>query len=186
MIGNRIHRIPMAVTQGSSVAVVARSGAAHPEQQQRYGEQRYGQREPYNTGQRYSRDYDRGGGRGNERSVHGGELESGFDRGSSFDRGPFEDNREPPRYFGTGNYGDGGASYAGGFDEREGARRYGSLYGAEESERYERMDRYGAPERRYRSGPKGYTRSDERVREEISERLMMADSIDSSEVSLWW
>src|SRR6202000_1252377 len=38
--------------------------------------------------------------------------------------------------------------------------------------------------RRYPTGPKGYTRSDERIREDISERLMRSFHIDSSEVTV--
>lgn len=49
----------------------------------------------------------------------------------------------------------------------------------------ERRPRSVERERRpYRSGPKGYTRSDERIREDICERLMMADHVDSSEVTV--
>jgi osmotically-inducible protein OsmY len=40
------------------------------------------------------------------------------------------------------------------------------------------------PQRRYPPGPKGYQRSDERLREDISERLMLAHEIDSSEVTV--
>jgi BON domain len=44
----------------------------------------------------------------------------------------------------------------------------------------------GAPpqRRRYPLGPKGYKRSDERLREDISERLMQAYDIDSSDVTI--
>jgi hypothetical protein len=38
--------------------------------------------------------------------------------------------------------------------------------------------------RRYPPGPKGYQRSDERLREDISERLMEAGHIDSSDVTV--
>jgi osmotically-inducible protein OsmY len=38
--------------------------------------------------------------------------------------------------------------------------------------------------RRYPVGPKGYQRSDERLREDISERLMQAREIDSSDVTV--
>lgn len=40
------------------------------------------------------------------------------------------------------------------------------------------------PVRRYPPGPKGYRRSDERIREDLCERLMRARHIDSSEVSV--
>jgi hypothetical protein len=41
-----------------------------------------------------------------------------------------------------------------------------------------------APARPYRRGPKGYRRSDERIREDLCDRLMRARHIDSSEVSV--
>jgi hypothetical protein len=91
-----------------------------------------------------------------------------------FGEGPFADTSEAPRYFGSGNYGDGGASYTGGYDQRERTRYPGSLG----------EDTFRTSRPRYRTGPKGYTRSDERIREDISERLMLADGIDSSEVTV--
>ncbi len=39
-------------------------------------------------------------------------------------------------------------------------------------------------QRRYARGPKGYERSDDRIREDVSDRLMYRDDIDSSEVSV--
>ena len=38
--------------------------------------------------------------------------------------------------------------------------------------------------RRYRRGPKGFRRSDERILDDIATRLMSRDDIDSSEVTL--
>jgi len=49
---------------------------------------------------------------------------------------------------------------------------------------YEPQFGAGEEPRRNRTGPKGYTRSDERIREDICERLMLADSIDPSDVSV--
>lgn len=40
------------------------------------------------------------------------------------------------------------------------------------------------PARRYPQGPKGYRRSDERIREDLCDRLMRARHIDSSEVTV--
>ncbi|MGH8268531.1 MAG: BON domain-containing protein [Steroidobacteraceae bacterium] len=91
----------------------------------------------------------------------------------------------PPRYLGTGFPGRGGPGFTGGYygfgsgslepDWRSG-RRHAS--GSDE----------GAPEwraaPRYPPGPKGYQRSDERLREDISERLMQAQYIDSSDVTV--
>jgi hypothetical protein len=143
----------------------------------------YGQREPYNArgGSRRSR----WGGPWNDEGSRYSESQYGMRRSRfepygdryepQFGEGPFADTSESPGYFGSGNYGDGGASYTGGFDQRYRTRYPGSLG----------EDTFSSGgSRRYRTGPKGYTRSDERIREDISERLMLADSIDSSEVSI--
>lgn len=42
----------------------------------------------------------------------------------------------------------------------------------------------GAGQRRFNKGPKGYSRSDERIKEDISEQLMSEEGIDPSEVSI--
>jgi hypothetical protein len=91
----------------------------------------------------------------------------------------------PPRYLGTGFPGRGGPGFTGGY--------YGFGSGTLEPDwRSGRRDPVGeaspgpdrrAP-RRYPPGPKGYQRSDERLREDISERLMEARYIDSSDVTV--
>ncbi|MGH8294161.1 MAG: BON domain-containing protein [Steroidobacteraceae bacterium] len=91
----------------------------------------------------------------------------------------------PPRYLGTGFMGRGGPGFTGGY--------YGFGTGSLEPDwRAGRRHRVGegSPEldwlaqRRYPPGPKGYQRSDERLREDISERLMQARDIDSSDVTV--
>ena len=92
----------------------------------------------------------------------------------------------PPRYLGTGFPGRGGPGFTGGHygfgsgslepDWRAGRRHPAGGEGSLES------DRRPAP--RYPPGPKGYQRSDERLREDISERLMAARYIDSSDVTV--
>jgi hypothetical protein len=64
--------------------------------------------------------------------------------------------------------------------DREGWRsgRSGGSYGERG------RDRPGFFQRLFKRGPKGYQRSDERLREDISERLMYAMEIDSSEVTV--
>jgi hypothetical protein len=99
-----------------------------------------------------------------------------------------------PNYFGAGAQGyGGGPSFTGGTygnaDERSNAPLfeevgfnrgyYGDFPGAAAPEY-----RPSQAPRRYRSGPKGYQRSDERLREDISERLMQAQHIDSSDVTV--
>lgn len=190
----------------------------------RYQSERFGQREPYNTGSRYAErgpfrggrqddDHDRrgmGGSRYSEsqygtspgrrgfggpgygpsresygRGRYGSGVDARYGEERGFGEGPFEDMTEPPGYFGTGNYGDGGASPTGGFDQRTRRRNYGSLGQDTFSSDFSPARQWRADsQRRYRTGPKGYTRSDERLREDICERLMLADSVDPTEVSV--
>jgi hypothetical protein len=127
--------------------------------------ERYGQREPYNA--RGGSQRSRWGGPWNEERSRYSESQYGERYEPDFGERPFADRSESPGYFGTGYYGDGGTNTnTGGYDDRQRGRVL-----REEP-------------RRYRTGPKGYTRSDDRIREDICERLMLADSIDSSEVSL--
>jgi hypothetical protein len=103
------------------------------------------------------------------------------EEGTAFGAGP------APRYLGTGFPGRGGPGFTGGYygfgvgspepDWRAG-RRHPVGEGSPEPERR------GRPEPRYPPGPKGYQRSDERLREDISERLMEARYIDSSDVTV--
>ena len=164
-------------------------GPRSADSRDRGSSQPYGQREPYNArggprrsrwggpwsddGSRYSESQYGMGARRSRFDAYGGGYEP------EFGEGPFADTSESPGYFGTGNYADGGSSYTGGFDQRSRTPYPGSLG----EDTFRSGDRTGE-QRRYRTGPKGYTRSDERIREDISERLMLADSIDSSEVSV--
>ena len=111
-------------------------------------------------------------------------------------REPFAGNEEP-RYYGTGAPGWGGTGFAGGAygyggDAHDQRRSLEDEYSDESAVSYEqrgaRQDysRYGPSYRNrpFASGPKGYQRSDERLKEDISERLMEARHIDSSEVTV--
>ena len=105
---------------------------------------------------------------------------------------------EQPRYFGTGTQGHGGGpSFTGGtygtadwrsdspyFDEVGFNRGQYEDPLARHSGGRTPYSSQGRQQRRYPLGPKGYTRSDERLREDISERLMQAYDIDSSEVTV--
>jgi osmotically-inducible protein OsmY len=66
--------------------------------------------------------------------------------------------------------------------------QYGQPYGQPYDSRYGQQFRqqpYGETRtRRFTTGPKGYQRSDERLKEDISERLMESHHIDSSDVSI--
>ncbi|HZT01093.1 MAG TPA: BON domain-containing protein [Steroidobacteraceae bacterium] len=103
------------------------------------------------------------------------------EEGRPFGTGP------SPRYLGTGFPGRGGPGFTGGYygfgagslqpDWRSGRRH---PLGEDEEGRSD----WRTQQRRYPPGPKGYQRSDERLREDISERLMQAGYIDSSDVSV--
>jgi hypothetical protein len=124
----------------------------------------------------------------------------GYSGGSNIDRDrPFGDDRfyrtDEPRYYGTGYYAEGTSAFGGGFgeerwrgqssssgsmrDSEQGSRFYGGGYDQPRGE-----ERPGLLRRLFGKGPKGYQRSDERLREDISERLMQAYHIDSSEVTV--
>ena len=114
-----------------------------------------------------------------------------------FGRGPFTYG-PPPRYFGTGVAGyTSGPGFTGGYygfgDEpplvpTELEREYlHDVYGMEwehPAEPTGSPSARPAPPRRYPPGPKGYRRSDERIREDLCDRLMRARHIDSSEVTV--
>jgi BON domain len=96
------------------------------------------------------------------------------DPGSSYDidyerRWP-DDNSESPRYFGTGSYSEGGTHFTGGYDQR-----------GTPDERVGEAPYTGGT---FKRGPKGYQRSDERMKEDISERMMQATHLDSSDVTV--
>jgi BON domain len=117
-----------------------------------------------------------------------------------FEREPFE-RREDVHYYGTGapgwgGPGFGGGAYAYGYGPRYPTRAVESEYsdesavgyGGSSGRGYGRAGGYSRPSgygtRQYARGPKGYQRSDERLKEDISERLMEAYDIDSSEVTV--
>jgi len=115
-----------------------------------------------------------------------------------FDREPFGRGDEP-RYYGTGAAGWGGPGFTGGgYGWGEGSRSphlpLEGDYSDESTLSYEDQVRRdyragggGAASggrRRHPPGPKGYQRSDERLKEDISERLYAAYHVDSSEVSV--
>jgi hypothetical protein len=180
----------------------------------RYSESQYGQRRPWRdtTGREYggggfrarSEDWNRDDQR-EYREGRYGSGDFGYDYGSrgepSFGSG-YDEGSRSPRYFGMGNYGEGGSHFTGGYDQRGQGRGssgddYGHGYqgstrrGGESAHRGDysyrgesRGERPGLLQRLFKRGPKGYQRSDERLREDISERLMLAHDVDSSEVTV--
>jgi hypothetical protein len=117
-----------------------------------------------------------------ERGLRGGGNRGGgeeFRGGSSFGRPG--DSREFQGSFGRERSGSGEGSR---FDEEErGQRSYAGGYGLGYSgQRGRSMG--GSMGRFSGKGPKGYTRSDERIKEQVSEKLEESGDIDASEITV--
>jgi len=175
-----------------------------------FGQSRYGQGQ-YGRGGEYGGSY-QGSGSSNWRQQREGGSYGGYGttgdygygsqgQGSQWQGGwgrrQFGSADEEPPYYGTGNYSSGGSGFGGGFGGMQGGigtyGPSGSYYGATQQSGGgffggrsigERSERPGLLSRMFGRGPKGYKRSDERLREDISERLMHSDTIDSSEVTV--
>lgn len=158
------------------------------------GRDRQQRHSPDNGGERFEGQYERD--RYQRRARRRSEDEEPYEPSGGYE--PFEPGHPrqeglpfgagpPPRYFGTGFPGRGGPGFTGGYygfgsgslepDWRAGRRYPLGREGGLEPDR-----RRNPP--RYPPGPKGYQRSDERLCEDISERLMQARYIDSSDVTV--
>jgi BON domain-containing protein len=104
------------------------------------------------------------------------------DRGDRADRTDRDDRADRADRADRGNHYPGGDFAGAGF----GGSGYGTLNRDVESGRYDRGSDFGSltqPSYRGR-GPKGFQRSDDRLREMISERLSDHDAIDASEIEV--
>ena len=164
------------------------SGGYQPEQ---YGQQNYGgSSRPFgaqNYGGSSGNQWEHGAGSGGSQhfGVHGGQSYggpsgnywehsggSGYQPGQRPQRfGGSSDNywQHDDRYGGAGGH---GAGYGGSAGGSSGSAGYGAMTGRS----------MGASTRN--RPPKGYTRSDERLKEDICERLMHEGSIDAGDVSI--
>jgi osmotically-inducible protein OsmY len=146
-----------------------------------YGAERYG--EAYRGGRDFGAgtrgDYGRGSdrGRGSARDYGGGGSQREFG-GNDYSRG----------FYGADQgYGRHGRDY----DQRSGERGFweragdevSSWFGDEDAERRRRMDEQRGGMHRGR-GPKGYTRSDDRIREDVNDRLSDDPFVDASEIEV--
>ena len=139
------------------------SGHQYGQQQQPYGQR------PYDQDDRVAQQWrDQGDGRfaGSERSERRGD-----DRGWEWDR-----DRSTPQQIGDRDSsrawrGTGGGSYQGGGADR-GQSEWGGSYAG------------GSRESFSGRGPKGYRRSDDRIREAVSDRLTDDHSLDASEIEV--
>lgn len=160
-----------------------------------YGRSNYGggSDEDYRQGSSYG--YGREGAYGGESGQRGGRYSSGREN-EEWGGGGWEGSRGytgSGTYGGSGSYGSdwsrrGGSSYGGyrepmrGEEDRGWWERTGdevrSWFGDEDAERRRRMDEYRG------RGPKGYTRSDDRIREDVCDRLCDDPRVDASNIEV--
>jgi hypothetical protein len=112
-----------------------------------------------------------------------GQSYSGYGRGgygSAYGQGIGEDMLGTSRAaVQTGAFGQGPGGYGGGFSQGLAGRGgYGVGSGYTRPNEFQ----YGMRESQFGKGPKGYTRSDERIREGISERLLRDHDLDASDI----
>ena len=158
--------------------------------QGQFGQSQYGQgqyREGYQGGSSNWRPQQQGGSYGGYGTT--GDYGYGSQGSSGMGRSWFGSGEQPSQYYGTGHYSTGGSGFGGGYGGIPGGLgTYGPsggyAYGDRSLSERGGQQRPGLLGRLLGRGPKGYKRSDERLKEDISERLMQSDSIDSSEVTV--
>ncbi|WP_034386337.1 BON domain-containing protein [Deinococcus sp. YIM 77859] len=157
----------------------------------RYGDDRYGDRS--GMGQGYGGSSGRGGwgqgygyGRGDRTMVYGVDPgDMGYGAGAS-GRSYGQEYGQSQRYgqgygqsgmsgMDRGMYGSQGASYGGGY----GGGQYGSM-----GQGYGQDSGQGGMQSYRGRGPKGYQRSDERIREEVNDALEDDHSVDASDIEV--
>ena len=102
------------------------------------------------------------------------------------------ENRNYNRNLGGESYGSGYRNYGSDYrnNPNRGERNWwdkttdevSSWFGDEDAERRRRMDKLSGPHRG--KGPKGYTRSDERIKEDINEKLYHDSFVDASNIEI--
>jgi osmotically-inducible protein OsmY len=122
--------------------------------------------------------------------YYGHEYGGGYSAGDDRDRADFRHDDDFSERLGRAR---GASSRRYGDDDRrdwfERTRdEVASWFGDDDAERRRDMDRYREMDRRrgghYGKGPKGYRRSDERIREDVSDRLADAWDLDASEIEV--
>ena len=140
------------------------------------------------TGRHYERDY---GQRDYARGYSGSETNRGFGNygregysGSSYGSGTgtrYGRGDSERGYGSREQYGNRGLEERGWWDRA--TDEVSSWFGDEEAERRRRMDEQRAGQHRGR-GPRGYRRSDDRIKEDVNDRLSDHDYLDASDVEV--
>jgi osmotically-inducible protein OsmY len=149
----------------------------------RYGGRDYGGSSgDYRRG--YGQDFGRGGDyrQGSGRDYRGGGSEGSYG-GNDYARGFYGADQGYRQDYGrqSGDYSQQGGGERGFWDRA--SDEVSSWFGDEEAERRRRMDEQRGGQHRGR-GPKGYTRSDERIREDVNDRLSDDPFVDASEIEV--
>lgn len=144
-------------------------------QDQNRGQGQYGREDRGNMGGRYEEDYDGNQGRYGDRSGRGMSSYGGYDDryGERYGQGRYGQERQGEQGgWGSSNRGQGG------YDNWGNQGGYGNQYGqGSMGQNQMRGEHYG-------KGPKGYQRSDERIREDVSEKLYEAHDVDAGEIEV--
>jgi osmotically-inducible protein OsmY len=123
---------------------------------------------------------------GEDRSRSRWDLDNGYnlDRDWGFLRSGSSHDRDQDRY-GSSSFGRGSRDYHEdrGFFERAGDE-VRSWFGDDEAERRRRMDVRDNQEHHRGRGPRGYQRSDERILEDVNDRLTDDPHLDASEIDV--
>ena len=127
-------------------------------------------------------DYGRGYGQDFGRDYRGGGSQGGFG-GNDYSRGNYgADQGYRQDYSGRSrDYGQQGRGERGLWDRA--SDEVSSWFGDDDAERRRRMDEQRGGQHRGR-GPKGYTRSDDRIREDVNDRLSDDPFVDASEIEV--
>lgn len=164
-----------------------------------YGNDRFRDNDRYRENYQGSGDYNSDWNRGSQGSGYnrGYGNEYGRSSGSEFNRGSYGDDysrgsgsSEFNRWGNDYNRSRGNDGNRGREDYRNGDRNWwdktrdevSSWFGDEDAERRRRMDDREGPNRG--KGPKGYTRSDERIKEDVNDRLNDDSTVDASEIEV--
>ena len=152
-----------------------------------YGGSNYGSSSGRSYGRDSGRDYERDSSRDYGRDYgssargmgySGGPNQSGSGYGGGYSGSNYGTGSYSPTNYGTssGNRGYGAGSY-GSSSYGSSDTQYGSRYGRDQDSASMRSSHAG-------KGPKGYKRSDDRIKEDVCDRLSMDDDVDASDITV--
>lgn len=161
---------------------LSRSRGGYPSGSQSGSSGSYGSRRSWEDDNRFSRSGygDTSRGTASRRDYGRSDRDRDWDRSSSYRAGSSGSLGGFDRDYGGRSYGGGERGYSeGGRDFWDKASdEVSSWFGDRDAERRRRMDQHRG------RGPKNYSRSDERIREDVNDRLTDDDHIDASDIEV--